>query len=238
MTNNEFDLAMRAREENQTQLEYYSVAFLKILGESLDRLNARVQATKDALAGDVTPGRRVALEGQLVSDRKVISAVQDVSSYLKVLSVKVEVNRVDISHIVDSILTDLKHNDPTARVKCFTVKSLYAYVDRDLIGIALRYLLSDSLRHVREIRDGKITFGLSVEVPKFTFLISDNRRYRAESKLLSWPGEYNADMLPQGEDLYLRLAKLIIEKNGGKVWAGYKNGLYNVHINLHITPTP
>lgn len=235
-TNSELDVAIKNNEERKKLVDYFSLVLLRRLQETKDGLNARVRATAGELEGDVLPERRELLETLLEDDRKAATAMHDVTSLLKAFSAEMLVERVNLGMIVASIMDDLKRDDPHADVYVFIARTLYAYADRDLIRIALYYLLLDAWQHVRDDPYGRIFFMLSTEDSKFSFVIADTRKdYSiAEAKWLTEPWEYNIETPPS--KFRIAVAKLIIEKNGGEIWADERKGAYSVHFKLPIIP--
>jgi signal transduction histidine kinase len=238
-TNNELELAIKSNEERNKLVDYFNNMLLRLMQETKDGLDARIRDMAGEMKGQVPPERRELLETLLDDDRKSATALHDVTSLLMAFSAKMRIEQVNLSSLVTSSINDLKHDDPQANVYIFIAKTLHAYADRGLIETALQYLLRDAWQHVHENLNGRIFFMLSQEDSRFSFVIADSRKDYdiAEVKWLSEPWEYSEEALPPSK-FRMSMAKLIIEKNGGEIWADDKKGLYSVHFKLPIIPMP
>ncbi len=133
----------------------------------------------------------------------------------------------DLSAIADSIITELKLNDPARKSEIIIQKNLRAIADKNLIRIALQNLLDNAWKYSGNREVSKIEFGQSKKNGQVVFYIKDNgvgfdmqyadRLFKSFQRLHS-----SAEF--EGTGIGLTIVQRIIKRHNGKIWVESETG--------------
>ena len=193
-------------------MDGFSVALLEDYADKLD------DQGKDYLQRVRNASKRMAqlIEGILELSRTTRSVVKW--------------ERVNLSALAKTIMTDLHKSQPERRVECNIEPDLYANGDVRLLRAAIQNLLGNAFKFTDHCDPGKIEFGVlppsetdeSSQTPNPTYFIRDNGAgfdmTYADKLFGVFQRLHKADEFP-GTGVGLATVERIIHRHGGRIWA-------------------
>jgi PAS domain S-box-containing protein len=133
-----------------------------------------------------------------------------------------KIEKVDLSGLVESFLSDFREKDPIRRVEASVARGLVCRGDRRLLGAVLENLLSNAWKFTRDRDPARIEFGTLREGPAPAYFIRDNGCGFAVPKdtggiFLPFQRFHNPEEYP-GMGIGLATVNRVIIRHGGKVW--------------------
>lgn len=161
--------------------------------------------------------------------RRIQSSVKQMSELIDALLVLSRISRhtlhreiVDVSAIAESVVADLRQNDP-ARVAQVTIQpGMSVHGDRRLIGDLMANLIGNAWKFSSKAIDSKIDVGASSTGYMATLYVRDNGagfdmayapKLFKPFQRLHGPAEFS------GSGIGLATVARIIERHGGRIWA-------------------
>jgi len=143
---------------------------------------------------------------------------------------EVKWERINLSALTKSIMTDLHKSQPERRVGCIIEPDLYANGDVRLLRAAIQNLLDNAFKFTGRCDQGKIEFGVlppsetdeSSQTPNPTYFIRDNGAgfdmTYADKLFGVFQRLHGADEFP-GTGVGLATVERILHRHGGRIWA-------------------
>ena len=143
---------------------------------------------------------------------------------------EVKWERINLSALTKSIMTDLHKSQPERRVGCIIEPDLYANGDVRLLRAAIQNLLDNAFNFTGRCDQGKIEFGVlppsetdeSSQTPNPTYFIRDNGAgfdmTYADKLFGVFQRLHGADEFP-GTGVGLATVERILHRHGGRIWA-------------------
>jgi PAS domain S-box-containing protein len=171
---------------------------------------------------------KIGTDGQNLLSRIVISAdrmselINDMLLLAKVSGEEIAPRYLNISAIVNIILSELHQSDPQRKVTSAVSDNLHAFCDVRLITIALSNLIGNAWKFTRKNPDACIEFGTTAKNDTLAYYVKDNgagfdmRRYE---KLFAPFQRLHTEKEYPGTGVGLNIVKRVIERHGGRIWA-------------------
>ena len=162
--------------------------------------------------------QRIQANSEKMSD--LIDALLQLSRVTRSQMKSVEVN---LSNIVQNIIEELQHEDPSRNVEFIVKEDLIAKGDPQLLRIVLNNLLNNAWKYTSKRSQAKIEFNtVAVEDNKLTFFVRDNGAgfdLEYADKLFTAFKRLHSQAEFPGTGIGLATVQRIIYRHGGKVWA-------------------
>jgi signal transduction histidine kinase len=135
-----------------------------------------------------------------------------------------EVNRevVDISKVVNGVISDLREVDPGRRVEVVVKEDVTASVDPRLIEMVFANLLGNAWKFTAKVENARIELGTGKQNGQTFYYIRDNgsgfdQEYAGQI-FLPFHRLHSEDEF-EGTGIGLAIVERIIHRHGGKIWA-------------------
>jgi len=167
----------------------------------------------------------------IIRIRKATKRMSDIINDLLKLSQitrhSFEHERVNLSELSSSIISELHKENPNRRVKIELDDDLFVSGDKHLLYLALENLIGNSWKFTRKNPKAEIKIGKIIKNGKKVFFIKDNgvgfdMNY-ADKLFLPFQRLHSNDEFP-GIGIGLGIVSRIINRHGGKIWAESKIG--------------
>lgn len=154
--------------------------------------------------------------------------INDMLTLSRISRQKIELKKVDVSTMVESIVAELKQNDTERKVDLVIANKVYVKADENLLRIALTNVFSNAWKFTSKRELSKIEFGiLKKNENRIVVFIKDNGAGfdKAQSSRLFKPFErlHSEKQFP-GTGIGLATVKRVVERLGGSVWADSEKG--------------
>jgi PAS domain S-box-containing protein len=235
------DITLRKRAELEVQKLNEELTLKNLLLEqSNQELDAYASTVSHDLKnplvimGNVT-GRLIKKYGEEMDDRgkeylqllhstcgRMNELVDALLELARVSKSPLKIEKVDLSGLVESVLSGYREQDPARKVEPSVARGLVCRGDRRLLGAVLENLLSNSWKFTRDRDPARIEFGTLREGPAPAYFIRDNGCGFAVPKdtggiFLPFQRFHNPEEYP-GMGIGLATVNRVIIRHGGKVW--------------------
>jgi len=167
------------------------------------------------------PGRNY-LERVRSATQNMAQLIDDLLELSRVTRAEMRREKVDLSSIAISVLTELQRLEPMREVKVHVEQGLIAVADHRLMRVVLQNLLSNSWKFTSKRKSQEIQFGAASNNGHIVYQVKDNGAGfdMAYSGKLFGPFQrlHSAKEFP-GTGIGLATVQRIINRHGGKVWA-------------------
>ena len=135
--------------------------------------------------------------------------------------------KVNLSSIAESIILNLKENEPERKIKIVIEKKLITKTDKGLAEVILENLLNNAWKFTGKTANPEISFGIKETRKQNTFYISDNGSgfdMKYADKLFDvFQRMHNKNEFP-GSGIGLATVQRCLRVLGGKIWAEAETG--------------
>ena len=150
--------------------------------------------------------------GRMIDDILILSRVTRQDLYRR---------KVNLSHIAEKIIEELKERDSDIQVECVIEKDEVAYGDPELLSIVLEHLLKNAWKFSAHTQNPRIEFSSQMIDGKIVYSVKDNgagfdMQY-VEKLFLPFRRLHNSEEFP-GAGIGLATVKRIILRHGGEIW--------------------
>ncbi len=156
---------------------------------------------------------------------KMGTLIDDMLQLSRISRKELDIENVDISHIVSEILERYQHSNPERKVEITVEKGLECKGDRGLIIIVLENLLGNAWKYTGKNAVAKIEFGHINKDGKVIYFVKDNGvgfNMEYKHKLFEAFQRLHSDSDFQGTGVGLATVARVIEKHKGEIWAESK----------------
>jgi ligand-binding sensor domain-containing protein/signal transduction histidine kinase len=161
------------------------------------------------------------------------SLIANMLKLSKITRSKLVMEQVDLSSIVESIIEDLKQEEPNRKVVVNITKSLLVYGDKALLKIMFQNLLGNAWKFTSRKSETVIEFGKTFYNKERVFFLKDNGigfDNKFADKIFEAFQRLKNDF--EGTGLGLATVQRIILRHGGKIWA---EGKTNIGATFYFT---
>ncbi len=148
--------------------------------------------------------------------------IADILSLSRVSREEMHSETIDMTALARIIAGELRRQEPERKVKLMISDNLSAYGDRRLMYLVLENLLRNAWKFTSKHPSAKIEFGATEQKKETVFFLRDNgagfdMRY-VDKMFNAFQRLHHADEF-EGTGVGLAIAKRIISRHGGRIWA-------------------
>lgn len=135
---------------------------------------------------------------------------------------QLDLEKINLSKLSDSIINELKTDNPNRDVKIKIQDDLVTIADKHLVQIALDNLISNAWKFTSKKEKGFIEIGKTIREGEESFFIKDNGAgfdMKYASKLFVPFQRFHSNEEFEGMGIGLGIVSRVINKHGGKIWA-------------------
>ena len=136
---------------------------------------------------------------------------------------EMQVQRVDLSHLAQTLLDELATVHPHANADIQVQTGLFVHGDQRLLRVALSNLLSNAWKYSAGVPRPRVEFGQIGSENGNIFFVRDNGAgfdVRAAGERLFRPFQrFHSEAAFQGNGVGLAIVQRVVEKHGGRIWA-------------------
>jgi signal transduction histidine kinase len=219
---------------------------LREVNESLARANRELEAFTASVSHDLrSPLTTIAGQAGLLEmslpnateDQRrrlgrIQSSVKQMSELIDALLTLSRISRhtlhreiVDVTALVDSIVSDLKQKQPERQVEITTQPNMTVHGDRRLIADLFTNLITNAWKFTSKTTDPRIEVGMLHAGPMATLFVRDNGAgfdMAYEKKLFKPFQRLHGTSEFEGTGIGLATVARIIDRHGGRIWAEAK----------------
>lgn len=209
-------------EAANTELEVFAYSVSHDLRSPLRAIDGFSLALMEDCRNRLTKDELGTLERVRSASQRLGQLIDDLLDLSKITRVGLTRQRVDLGGLADSIIEELREQEPGRQVDFESQIGLHADGDPKLLRIALTNLLSNSWKFTARNEKAMIQFGGHRVNGSNTFFVKDNgvgfdMKYR--SKLFgAFQRLHRVNEFP-GSGIGLATVKRVVDRHGGQVWA-------------------
>ena len=152
------------------------------------------------------------------STRQMDELIDNLLKLSRLNRTQMQIEEVNLSEIVQGIISGLKDNDPLRKVEVTIADEIKVEGDKKLLTIALENLISNAWKFTSNNPQGKIEFGVSEDI----YYIRDNGvgfdMSQKDRLFLPFQRLHSEKEYP-GSGIGLSIVQRIIKRHGGRIWA-------------------
>lgn len=212
-------------EESRRQKEFLSLTSHQLF-TPLSMIRGFASMLHDGTLGKMTPKQADAVDEIYVSTKRMINLTSELLSISRIQQNKFEIKRepVKISDLIEETVRQFRHALPKKDVSVSFQKPTKIetiQIDKEKIRQVLYILLDNALKYTSK---GSITLVCALEKDAVIISVQDEGagiKNEDFGKLFQpfFRGENILELDNKGTGLGLYIARLIVEKHGGKIWA-------------------
>ncbi len=155
--------------------------------------------------------------------KKMNNLIEDLIGLSRVSSAVLNCSKVDLSLIVNNIISDLRKDDPDRSYEFIVEQGLSADCDKNLISIVIENLLRNSFKYSSKKLNTRIEFNVIKKAgEKNIYFVRDNGagfNMKYAEKLFAPFQRLHSESEFPGTGIGLATVKRIINRHGGNIWA-------------------
>ncbi len=162
------------------------------------------------------------LDHILIATQRMGELIEDLLQLSQVSRSDLRLERVDLSGMVENILTSLHHVEPDRKGRFSVAPNLTVTCDAHLLQIAMENLLTNAWKFTRTRAVAEISFGVMQNGETATYFVRDNGvgfNDKYAHKLFGAFQRLHAEDEFEGTGIGLATVQRIISRHGGRVWA-------------------
>ena len=153
--------------------------------------------------------------------------IDDMLSLAKISRDEMDPKEIDLSDVVESIVSELRQAEKDRNVEAIITKGLKAHCDARLMHIALSNLIGNAWKYSSRTPYAVIEFGTVEKNEETVFFVRDNGAGfdMAHAKKLFTPFQrLHSDSHFTGTGIGLAIVNKVILRHGGRIWGEGKTG--------------
>jgi light-regulated signal transduction histidine kinase (bacteriophytochrome) len=219
--------AMRELRAAKEELQAFAYSASHDLRAPLRLINAYCARLRSIEPGGLLPVASELLHGIERNVQNLVGILDGMLTLSNVDTMKMRLERVDLTALARRILRDLGAHEPERHVELSVAEGLAVNADRNLLAIALENLLGNAWKYTREKGRAKIELGSRQVVGREVFYVRDNGAgfdmSHAERLFRPFVRLHSASEF-EGHGIGLATVRRVVERHGGQIWAESKVG--------------
>ncbi len=224
--NRELEARVRVRtaelEASNRELEAFSYSVSHDLRAPLRAIDGFAQIVSEDYAPRLDETGREYLQRIRVATQRMARLIDDLIDLARLTRQTMKREQVNLSQIVEQILTELHQEDPERHVQSHVEPGLFAAADRALIRVALDNLLRNAWKFTSRREIAEIRFHAELHDKQIVYCVSDNGAgfdMSFASKLFLPFHRLHGISEFAGTGIGLATVQRVIQRHEGQVWA-------------------
>jgi signal transduction histidine kinase len=218
----ERDDALRQLKSANEEIEAFARATAEDLRGPMHAIDGFVQLFQRMKGPALDDGVRRLLARVTGKLAQMESVVEDLLELARVGQQKLHRGRVDLTQLARQAADEWTAREPERRVTLEIAPHLEAWADRDLVALALDYLIGNAWNYTATREEARIEVGVRTIVGQAVFYVRDNGlgfdMARADRLFVPFSRMHD-DGTVEGHGIGLACVKRIVQRHGGEVWA-------------------
>jgi PAS domain S-box-containing protein len=225
MLNLELDQRVRERtvqlEAANKEMEAFSYSVSHDLRAPLRSIDGFSKALLEDYADQIDDEGKEDLRCVRAASQRMAQLIDDILQLSRISRARLQVSRVDLSALAESVLEELRRVEPERRVELAIEPGCMAMADGNLMRIVLENLLGNAWKFTAAKEAARIEFGRTMRDGAPVFYVRDNGAgfdMQYATKLFgAFQRLHTASEFP-GTGIGLASVQRIIHRHGGEVW--------------------
>ena len=225
-------------ERKNREIEAFSYSVSHDLRAPLRAINGFSRALLEDYADRLDATGQDHLERVCAATRQMGHLIEAMLTLARITQVDIEQQEVDLGRLAETVLAELRMNDPERIVVAIVAPELRAMGDPRLLRAVLENLLGNAWKFTRDRSPGQISVSAVSGVEPTEYVVRDNGAgfNMAYAQKLFLPFQrLHAAADFAGTGIGLATVQRIVERHGGRVWA---EGKVNEGATVHFTLAP
>lgn len=218
----ERDDALRQLKSANEEIEAFARATAEDLRAPMRAIDGFVQLYQRMKGAALEDGVRRLLARVTGKLAQMESVVEDLLELARVGQQKLQRGRVDLTQLARQAAEEWSSREPERSVEFEIAPHLEAWADRDLVALALDYLVGNAWNYTATREAARIEVGVRTIVGQAVFYVRDNGLGfdMAKADRLFVPfSRMHEDGTVEGHGIGLACVKRIVQRHGGDIWA-------------------
>jgi light-regulated signal transduction histidine kinase (bacteriophytochrome) len=204
------------------ELEAFSYSVAHDLRAPLRSIDGFSQAVLEDYADKLDADGTRQLQRVRAASQRMSVLIDDLLNLSRITRSEVRKSNLNLSSLAESVVTELKKNDPGRQVEFVIEETLFAEADAGLLRVVLENLLGNAWKYTSRHGRARIEFGRLQQNGRSPYFVRDDgagfdprhaaRLFGAFQRL------HSASEFP-GTGIGLATVQRIILKHGGEIWA-------------------
>ena len=209
-------------EASNRELESFSYSVSHDLRAPLRGIDGYSQALLEDYGEQLPEEGQRYLERIRSSTQRMATLIDDLLNLAHVTRVQLNFVPVNLSHLAESILSELQRTQPERSVEWSVAPNLTARADLRLLAVVLENLLNNAWKYSSRQERARIEFGGKQEGEETTYFVRDNGAgfdmAYADKLFGAFQRLHTVSEFP-GTGIGLATVQRIIQRHGGRIWA-------------------
>jgi len=227
----EFNSSLEERISERTEalavanqrFESYQYSVAHDLRAPLRLIISYAQILAERYGEQMPPGTRPFVERIIAAGKNMAAQIEGLLAIASVVQKLLERHVINLSHLAEEVVAELTGNREDLKRANITISpAVYADVDPSLMRMLMENLFSNALKYTSKIESPEIAFGVSDKDGARLYYVRDNGagfNMDYAQKLFQPFQRLHAESDFQGIGIGLAMARAIIERHNGKIWA-------------------
>jgi PAS domain S-box-containing protein len=224
--NRELEARVRVRtaelEASNRELEAFSYSVSHDLRAPLRAIDGFAQIVSEDYAPRLDETGREYLQRIRIATQRMARLIDDLIDLARLTRQTMKREEVNLSQIVEQILTELRQEDPARHIEAHVEPNLIAAADRALIRVALENLLRNAWKFTSRRDVAQIQFHAEMRERQIVYCVTDNGAgfdMSFASKLFLPFHRLHGISEFAGTGIGLATVQRVIQRHEGRVWA-------------------
>jgi PAS domain S-box-containing protein len=224
--NRELEARVRVRtaelEASNRELEAFSYSVSHDLRAPLRAIDGFAQIVSEDYAPRLDETGREYLQRIRIATQRMARLIDDLIDLARLTRQTMKREEVNLSQIVEQILTELRQEDPARHIEAHVEPNLIAAADRALIRVALENLLRNAWKFTSRREVAQIQFHAEMRERQIVYCVTDNGAgfdMSFASKLFLPFHRLHGISEFAGTGIGLATVQRVIQRHEGRVWA-------------------
>ncbi len=220
--NKELTLNVRELESSNRELEAFIYSIAHDLRAPLRSISGFSEVLLKNYLDKLDDSGQKYLSRVMTGSEEMNQIIDDLLHLSRISRHEIQRQDVDMSRIVQSLITELRAAHPDRTVAVEIAESIFAFADERLMQLVLSNLLGNAWKFTSKTAQARIEFGALERVGKTVYYIKDNGagfdQNFAERIFLPFHRLHKVQDF-EGTGIGLAIAERAIRRQGGRIWA-------------------
>jgi len=204
------------------ELESFSYSVSHDLRAPLRAINGFTRVLIEDYMSQLDDSAKEVLEEIIMNSKKMGELIDNLLKFSHIGKKQVSMVNIDIAELINSVIKDLKEQEPNRNVEINIKKLNNVNGDKNMLKQVFINLFSNAFKYTGKKSNSSIEIGSSISKGFCTYYVKDNGAgfdMRYYDKLFGVFQRLHSSNEFEGTGVGLAIIQKIVNKHGGKVWA-------------------